>query len=175
MLALGASPRAAICLLRVAQAFAAFEDRDYIIPDDVKRAVLPVLRHRILLSSRRRSLRASIRIACSAMLWPRSQCRGDESFVPPSRAGTCRMRTARPLRVWTHTAHDRAAGRRSSARAARILPRHVGIRNAHVGCAGDARGDLRRTAIAYRAANHDRAIVEQRALARQRNRDPTRC
>ncbi len=39
MLALGASPRAAICLLRVAQAFAAFEDRDYIIPDDVKRAV----------------------------------------------------------------------------------------------------------------------------------------
>jgi MoxR-like ATPase len=49
MLALGASPRAAICLLRVAQAFAAFEDRDYIIPDDVKRAVPPVLRHRILL------------------------------------------------------------------------------------------------------------------------------
>jgi len=49
MLALGASPRAAFCLLRVAQAFAAFEDRDYVIPDDVKRAVLPVLRHRILL------------------------------------------------------------------------------------------------------------------------------
>ncbi len=49
MLALGASPRAAICLLRVAQAFAALEDRDYVIPDDVKRAVLPVLRHRILL------------------------------------------------------------------------------------------------------------------------------
>ena len=49
MLALGASPRAAICLLRVAQAFAAFEDRDYLIPDDVKRAALPVLRHRILL------------------------------------------------------------------------------------------------------------------------------
>ena len=49
MLTLGASPRAAICLLRVAQALAAFEDRDYIIPDDVKRAVLPVLRHRILL------------------------------------------------------------------------------------------------------------------------------
>jgi len=49
MLALGASPRAAICLLRVAQAQAAFEDRDYIIPDDVKRAALPALRHRILL------------------------------------------------------------------------------------------------------------------------------
>jgi MoxR-like ATPase len=49
MLSLGASPRAAISLLRVAQAFAAFEDRDYLVPDDVKRAVLPVLRHRILL------------------------------------------------------------------------------------------------------------------------------
>jgi MoxR-like ATPase len=49
MLALGASPRAAISLMRVGQAFAAFEDRDYLIPDDVKRAALPVLRHRILL------------------------------------------------------------------------------------------------------------------------------
>jgi len=49
MLALGASPRAAICLLRVAQVLAAIEDRDYVVPDDVKRAVLPVLRHRILL------------------------------------------------------------------------------------------------------------------------------
>lgn len=49
MLSLGASPRAAISLLQVAKAFAAFEDRDYLVPDDVKRAVLPVLRHRILL------------------------------------------------------------------------------------------------------------------------------
>ncbi len=36
MLALGASPRAAICLLRVAQAFARFEDRDYVIPGRCK-------------------------------------------------------------------------------------------------------------------------------------------
>lgn len=49
MLALGASPRAAISLMRVAQAFAGFEDRDYVVPDDVKRAVLPVLRHRVIL------------------------------------------------------------------------------------------------------------------------------
>ena len=48
MLTLGASPRATICLLRVAQAFAAFEERDYVVPDDVKRAALPVLRHRIV-------------------------------------------------------------------------------------------------------------------------------
>ena len=49
MLALGASPRAAISLMLVTQAFAAFEDRDYVVPDDVKRAVLPVLRHRVIL------------------------------------------------------------------------------------------------------------------------------
>jgi MoxR-like ATPase len=49
MLALGASPRAAISLMHVAQAFAGFEDRDYVVPDDVKRAVLPVLRHRVIL------------------------------------------------------------------------------------------------------------------------------
>jgi MoxR-like ATPase len=48
-LLLGASPRAALSLMRVAQASAAFDGRDYLVPDDVKRAVQPVLRHRILL------------------------------------------------------------------------------------------------------------------------------
>jgi MoxR-like ATPase len=48
-LLLGASPRAAVCLMRVAQAAAAFDGRDYLLPDDVKRAVLPVLRHRVML------------------------------------------------------------------------------------------------------------------------------
>jgi MoxR-like ATPase len=32
-----------------AQATAAFDGRDYLVPDDVKRAVLPVLRHRVIL------------------------------------------------------------------------------------------------------------------------------
>lgn len=48
-LLLGASPRAALSLMRVAQAHAAFDGRDYLVPDDVKRAVSPVLRHRVLL------------------------------------------------------------------------------------------------------------------------------
>ena len=48
-LTLGASPRAALCLMRVAQAAAAFDGRDYLVPDDVKRAVPPVLRHRVML------------------------------------------------------------------------------------------------------------------------------
>ena len=48
-LLLGASPRAALNLMLVAQATAAFDGRDYLVPDDVKRAVQPVLRHRIML------------------------------------------------------------------------------------------------------------------------------
>jgi MoxR-like ATPase len=48
-LLLGASPRAALSLMRVGQASAAFDGRDYLVPDDVKRAVLPVLRHRVML------------------------------------------------------------------------------------------------------------------------------
>ena len=48
-LSMGASPRAAINLLAVAKAVAALEDRDYLIPDDVKNATLPVLRHRVMM------------------------------------------------------------------------------------------------------------------------------
>ncbi len=46
---LGASPRAAIGLLFVARALAGMDGRDFLIPDDIKAATLPVLRHRILL------------------------------------------------------------------------------------------------------------------------------
>ncbi|MGC2210120.1 MAG: MoxR family ATPase [Candidatus Korobacteraceae bacterium] len=47
---LGASPRAAIAVLRVAKAFAAMDERDFLIPDDVKAAARCTLRHRILLN-----------------------------------------------------------------------------------------------------------------------------
>ena len=46
---IGASPRAAISLMMVAKGFAGVEERDYLIPDDVKFAALPVLRHRVIL------------------------------------------------------------------------------------------------------------------------------
>ncbi len=48
-LSLGASPRAAVFLMQAAKAIAAMDARDYVIPDDVKSAALPVLRHRVLL------------------------------------------------------------------------------------------------------------------------------
>jgi len=46
---LGASPRAAVAMMLASKAFAAIEGRDFLIPDDVKSAALPILRHRILL------------------------------------------------------------------------------------------------------------------------------
>jgi MoxR-like ATPase len=48
-ISLGASPRAAIGLFYAARALAGMDGRDYLLPDDVKTAALPVLRHRILL------------------------------------------------------------------------------------------------------------------------------
>jgi MoxR-like ATPase len=48
-LSLGASPRAAVSLMAVSKAIAAMDGRDYVIPDDIKAASRPVLRHRIVL------------------------------------------------------------------------------------------------------------------------------
>jgi MoxR-like ATPase len=46
---LGASPRAAISMMLAARAIAAFESRDFLIPDDVKTVAAPILRHRMIL------------------------------------------------------------------------------------------------------------------------------
>ena len=48
---LGASPRAALHLLRAARASAALANRDYVLPDDVQRLVVPVIAHRLLLTT----------------------------------------------------------------------------------------------------------------------------
>ena len=54
-LALGASPRAGIALLRVAKARALAEGRDFVLPDDVKAVAKPVLAHRLILAPEARS------------------------------------------------------------------------------------------------------------------------
>jgi MoxR-like ATPase len=48
---LGASPRGSINLYRSAQAFAAMDGRDYVIPDDVKGLAVAVLAHRLIVKS----------------------------------------------------------------------------------------------------------------------------
>jgi MoxR-like ATPase len=50
-LRLGASPRAALHLLRASRACAALDGRDFVIPDDVQSLALPVLAHRLLPSA----------------------------------------------------------------------------------------------------------------------------
>lgn len=46
----GASPRAGLMLIMAAKSLARFAGRDYVNPDDIKTALLPVMRHRIVLS-----------------------------------------------------------------------------------------------------------------------------
>ena len=48
---LGGSPRASIMLLRASRALAASEERDYVVPDDVKALAMPVLVHRIIVTA----------------------------------------------------------------------------------------------------------------------------
>ena len=49
-IALGAGTRGAIALVRVGKAFAAMAGRDFVTPDDIKSAALPVLRHRVAIA-----------------------------------------------------------------------------------------------------------------------------
>ncbi len=49
-LRLGVSPRATLHLMRAAKAWAALEQRDYVVPDDLQRLASSVLAHRLLLA-----------------------------------------------------------------------------------------------------------------------------
>lgn len=50
---LGASPRASIAILAAAKAFAAIEGRDFVTPEDIKKATIPVLQHRVIVTPER--------------------------------------------------------------------------------------------------------------------------
>lgn len=52
-LALGASPRASLSLLRASKAIAAINGRDFVTPDDVRFVANPVLNHRLILTAER--------------------------------------------------------------------------------------------------------------------------
>ena len=58
---LGASPRASIAVLNSSKAFAAINGRDFVIPEDIKKMLFPVLRHRIIFNSRKRNGRCNCR------------------------------------------------------------------------------------------------------------------
>jgi MoxR-like ATPase len=50
---LGASPRASIAILNASKGFAALRGRDFVTPDDIKDAAIPVLQHRVVVTPER--------------------------------------------------------------------------------------------------------------------------
>ena len=50
---LGASPRASIAILNAAKGFAALRGRDFVTPEDIKDAAVPVLQHRVMVTPER--------------------------------------------------------------------------------------------------------------------------
>ncbi|WP_430613334.1 AAA family ATPase [Flavobacterium sp. JP2137] len=53
LLYLGASPRASIAILNAAKGFAAIAGRDFVTPEDIKEAAIPVIQHRVIISPER--------------------------------------------------------------------------------------------------------------------------
>ena len=50
---LGASPRASIAILNASKGFAAIRGRDFVTPEDIKDAAIPVLQHRVIVTPER--------------------------------------------------------------------------------------------------------------------------
>ena len=59
--ALGASPRASVALMQASRAYAYLRGRDYVIPEDIVRLLIPVFEHRIVLKQESRINRCSVR------------------------------------------------------------------------------------------------------------------
>ncbi len=59
--ALGASPRASVAIMQASRAFAYLRGRDYFIPEDIVRLMIPVFEHRIVLRQETRVNRRSVR------------------------------------------------------------------------------------------------------------------
>lgn len=59
--ALGASPRASVAIMQASRAFAYLRGRDYVIPEDIVRLMIPVFEHRIVLRQETRVNRRSVR------------------------------------------------------------------------------------------------------------------
>jgi len=67
-LALGAGPRASLCLFRTAQALAALNGRDFVLPDDIKTTAPSVLEHRVILNPESRLRRKTTRDVIKGIL-----------------------------------------------------------------------------------------------------------
>ena len=67
-MALGASPRGSLALFKTAQAYAAIEGRDYVLPDDVKLLAPYALAHRLIVRPEAQLRGRSADVALSSIL-----------------------------------------------------------------------------------------------------------
>ena len=77
-ISLGSSPRGSLALFRGAQAIALLRERDFVLPDDVKELVVPVLSHRIIVSAAARMRGVEAREVINGIV--------DQVAVPGARA-----------------------------------------------------------------------------------------
>lgn len=72
--ALGASPRASVALMQASRAYAYLRGRDYVVPEDIVRLLIPVFEHRIVLKQEsrvnKRSVRSVLEDAVSSVVPP---------------------------------------------------------------------------------------------------------
>ncbi len=72
--ALGASPRASVALMQASRAYAYLRGRDYVVPEDIVRLLIPVFEHRIVMKQEsrvnKRSVRTVLEDAVSAVVPP---------------------------------------------------------------------------------------------------------
>lgn len=59
-LTLGMSPRASLALMKASQAKAMLEDREYVLPDDIKSLLIPVVSHRLIIKSEEETRGAAV-------------------------------------------------------------------------------------------------------------------
>ncbi len=59
-ISLGISPRGSVAMVKAVQAAAYMEERNYVVPDDIKKVIYPCVRHRIILSAKARASKMSI-------------------------------------------------------------------------------------------------------------------
>ena len=108
---LGGSPRASLSLQRAAQASAAIQGRTFVVPDDVKKLVAPVLSHRIILKPETRLRKIKTEDVINDVL--------DDIPVPVSSDYHTEKITSNVLAPWNNT--DRIFGPSFGLRAPCIL------------------------------------------------------
>lgn len=108
---LGGSPRASLSLQRAAQASAAIQGRTFVVPDDVKKLVAPVLSHRIILKPETRLRKIKTEDVIKDVL--------DDIPVPVSSDYHTEKITSNVLAPWNNT--DRIFGPSFGLRAPCIL------------------------------------------------------